>query len=95
VQTSDLIPGARFALAAPVDLGNISIYVPEGATGTITYAAADLVCFRLDEPVENLHDSEWENELMWSRDDDFNAADEDRDYDARAYAVTMLRPIRR
>jgi hypothetical protein len=65
----EIKPGARGVLTAPHDFGHISVYVPEGSTGVFTYIDEHTVNFRLDEPVPNLHDSEWENEIVFAAED--------------------------
>lgn len=42
-------------------LPHLSVYVPAGASGEVVYADEWIVSVRLDAPIENLHDSEWEN----------------------------------
>jgi hypothetical protein len=53
--------GQRRIFPRGYSLEHISVYVPEGAQGEVVYSDRDIVSIRLDEPIPNLHDSEWEN----------------------------------
>lgn len=64
------ILGARYRLKFNYDLEHIGVFVVAGATGIVSDISYGNASLKMDEPVPNLVDSEWENELVFSEDDD-------------------------
>lgn len=63
--------GTSFRLRHDVNMGHLSIFVPSGSVGTVTYSEeGNIVALRMDDPIPNLVDSEWENELIFAECDD-------------------------
>jgi hypothetical protein len=79
--TFPITVGARRAFPNGYSLPHLSIYVPAGATGTVVYSDEWIVSVRMDEPIPNLVDSEWENCI------DFSIADDPECVDAFTVAV--------
>jgi hypothetical protein len=90
VSTDSVVVGSRWTLKQNVSLPHISVYVPAGASGTITDIGdrdGECVSLRLDEPVANLET--WDNELAWSGDDAF---DIDGSLDGRVMVLHYCTP---
>jgi hypothetical protein len=62
--------GARRIFPIGYSLPHLSIYVPAGATGTVVYSDDHIVSVKMDEPIPNLVDSEWENCIDFDIDSD-------------------------
>jgi hypothetical protein len=62
--------GARRIFPNGYSLPHLSIYVPAGATGTVVYSDDHIVSVKMDEPIPNLVDSEWENCIDFDIDSD-------------------------
>jgi hypothetical protein len=64
-------PGERFRLAGPVDRFP-HFLAPSGTSGTVTYAEEhNIICLRMDEHLDGAE--EWDNEIVWSADEDQDA----------------------
>ena len=81
--------GDRRTFPHGYSLPHLSIHVPAGAFGTVVYADDALVSVELDEQVENLHDSEWQNCIDFSIGDDPDCYENSTD-DASGYHVEAV-----